>query len=173
MQIDGVMMGSPLGSLIANIFMCELETTTIPKMMDKIQSWTRYVDDTFAFVKPAEIESIHQQLNGYDPHIQFTYEREDERMLPFLDVLIERNDSTLETSVYRKKTDNSLYMNWNLHSPQSLKIGALRNLTRRALMISSPKNLEKELDHLRKVFCDINQYPTQVTNKIINEEIKN
>ena len=36
-QIDGVMMGSPLGSLIANIFMCELETTVIPNMMDKIK----------------------------------------------------------------------------------------------------------------------------------------
>ena len=82
-------------------------------MMDKIQSWTRYVEDTFAFVKPAEIEGIHQQLHGYDPHIQFTYEREYERKLPFLDVLIERKDSTLETIVYGEKTDNSLYINWN------------------------------------------------------------
>ena len=171
-QKDGVMMGSPLGSLIANIFMCELERTIIPKMTDKIQLWTRYVDDTFAFVKPSEVESIHRALNAYDPRIQFTYEMETERKLPFLDVLIERNGSNLETSVYRKKTNNNLYMNWNSHSPQSWKIGTLRNLTRRAIMISSANYLEKELDHLCKVFCDINQYPTQVTNKIINEEVE-
>ncbi len=171
-QIDGVMMGSPLGSLIANIFMCELETSIIPKMMDKIKLWTRYVDDTFAFVKPTEIESIHRQLNAYDQHIQFTYESEKERLLPFLDVMIKRNDSTLETSVYRKKTNSNLYMNWNSYSPRTWKIGTLRNLTRRAIMISSPNNLQKELDHLRKVFCDINNYPTQITNKIIAEEVE-
>ena len=102
-QIDGVMMGSPLGSLIANIFMCELETTIIPKLMDKIQSWTRYVDDTFAFVKPADVEQIHQQLNAYDPHIQFTYEMESERKLPFLDVMIERHETTLETVYIERK----------------------------------------------------------------------
>ena len=62
---------------------------------------------------------------------------ETERKLPFLDVLIERNGSNLETSVYRKKTNNNLYMNWNSRSPQSWKTGTLRNLTRRAIMISS------------------------------------
>ena len=40
-QIDGVMMGSPLGSLIANIFMCELETSIIPKLTDSVKLWTR------------------------------------------------------------------------------------------------------------------------------------
>ena len=83
-QTDGVMMGSPLGSLIANIFMCELETSIIPKLTDSVKLWTRYVDDTFAFVKPTEIENIHRQLNSYDQHIQFTYETETERMLSFL-----------------------------------------------------------------------------------------
>ena len=38
-------------------------------------------------------------------------------------------------------------------------------------MISSANHLEKELEHLKKVFCDINHYPPQVTNKIIAEEV--
>ena len=171
-QVDGVMMGSPLGSLIANIFMCELENDMIPKMTEKLDSWTRYVDDTFAFVKPTEIDNIHRQLNGYHPQIQFTYETESDKKIPFLDVMIERKDSVLETSVYRKETNNNIYMNWNSYSPRSWKIGTLRNLTRRAIMISSDNNLEKELDHLRRVFCDINDYPENVTKKIISEEVE-
>lgn len=171
-QIDGVMMGSPLGSLIANIFMCELETKVIPKLMDSVKLWTRYVDDTFAFVKPTEIDNIHRQLNNYDQHIQFTYETEDNRMLPFLDVMIERKESHLETSVYRKKTNSDLYMNWNSHSPRTWKIGTLRNLVRRAIMISSPSKLQEELSHLRKVFTKNNNYPEQITNKIIDEEVE-
>ena len=35
-QIDGVMMGSPLGALFANIFMCELENTIVPQLGDNI-----------------------------------------------------------------------------------------------------------------------------------------
>ena len=153
-QIDGVMMGSPLGSLIANIFMCELETSVIPKLKDSIKLWTRYVDDTFAFVKPTEIDNIHQQLNNYDQNIQFTYETENEGKISFLDVMIERKDTHLETSVYRKKTNSDLYMNWNSYSPRAWKIGTLRNLVRRAIMISSPNNLQTELDRQRKVFSE-------------------
>ena len=39
-QVDGVMMGSPLGALFANIFMCELENNVIPKLGESILSWT-------------------------------------------------------------------------------------------------------------------------------------
>ena len=168
-QVDGVMMGSPLGSLIANIFMCELETAIIPKL--NIKMWTRYVDDTFAFVKPEEVDHIHRTLNEYEPKIQFTYEMENERKLSFLDVTIERND-ILETSVYRKKTNNNIYMNWYSYSPRSWKIGTLRNLVRRAIMISSECNLQTELDHLHKVFSEINQYPSKLTKDVIADEIE-
>ena len=40
-QVDGVMMGSPLGPLFANIFMCELENTIISKIQDIIGNWTQ------------------------------------------------------------------------------------------------------------------------------------
>ena len=134
--------------------------------------WTRYVDDTFAFVKPSELENIHRTLNAYEPKIQFTYEMEEQKKLSFLDVLIERKDTNLETSVYRKKTNNNIYMNWYSYSPRSWKIGTLRNLIRRAIMISSECNLQTELDHLQKVFCDINQYPVWKTKRIIAEELE-
>ena len=45
-QKDGVAMGSPLGPVLANIFMVELERSVIPTLMDKMTCWTRYVDDT-------------------------------------------------------------------------------------------------------------------------------
>ena len=108
-QIDGVMMGSPLGSLIANIFMSELETDIIPKLDDKMNMWTRYVDDTFAFIKENEEENVQGILNQYDPKIQFTYEVESNRRIAFLDVLIQRNDdNSLDTSVYRKATNSNI-----------------------------------------------------------------
>ena len=50
-QIDGVAMGSPLGPVIAGIFMVELETNIVPKMSDNVKIWKRYVDDTFCVIK--------------------------------------------------------------------------------------------------------------------------
>ena len=92
-------------------------------------------------------------------HIPFTFKTENERRLPFLDVLIERKDSHLERSVYRKKTNSDLYMNWESHSPKAWKIGTLRNLVRRAIMISSPSKLQEELSHLKTVLTKNNNYP--------------
>ena len=105
MQRDGVMMGSSLGALFANIFMTELETTLLPKLSDKLSNWTRYVDDTFAFIKPGSEAIVQNELNSYHNSIKFTYELEQTNKLPFLDVLITKStDGKLETKVYRKST---------------------------------------------------------------------
>ena len=51
-QIDGVAMGSPLGPLLANIFMISLEERVLPKVSNYLCYWKRYVDDTYAYVVP-------------------------------------------------------------------------------------------------------------------------
>ena len=50
-QLDGVAMGSPLGPVIAGIFMVELETTLVPLLSNHMSWWRRYVDDTFCIIK--------------------------------------------------------------------------------------------------------------------------
>ena len=50
-QCDGVAMGSPLGPVIAGIFMVELKKLLIPALMEHMSPWKRYVDDTIAVVK--------------------------------------------------------------------------------------------------------------------------
>ena len=174
LQREGVMMGFPLGSLIAKIFMCNLEMSIISNLCGSMKYWTRYVDDTFALIKPNEIESVLKILNDFHESIQFTYELERERKLTFLDVQIERiNNNDIQTSVYRKMTNSDLYMNWKSYSPKSWKIGTLRNLVKRALIISSTQELlETELDHLTKVFIDINNYPNNLTKSIITNEVE-
>ena len=45
-QNDGVAMGSPLGSVLTDIFMIELETSLLPGLTDYLQYWKRYIDDS-------------------------------------------------------------------------------------------------------------------------------
>ena len=78
----------------------------------------------------------------------------------------------IETSVYRKSTNTNIYINWNSHAPSAWKIGTLRNLLKRARIICSTDDLlNSEVEHLRKVFCEINDFPTRLVNKIITEEL--
>ena len=43
-QVDGVAMGSPLGPVLGNIFMVELETSILPNLSNKVKLWKRFVD---------------------------------------------------------------------------------------------------------------------------------
>ena len=172
LQIDGVMMGSPLGALFANIFMCELENTVIPRIQDIIKNWTRYVDDTFATVEAKNVTKVENELNKFHESIKFTHEVENDRKISFLDVLIKRNEEGgVDTSVYRKPTNTDIYINWKAHAPVIWKIATLKSLIKRAFLISSTEvALEEELSHIQRVFCDLNDYPLNLVKTIIANE---
>ena len=68
-QSDGVAMGSPLGPLLANIFMTSIEEEVIPKLTPYLCNWKRYVDDTHAYVNHEKVDFILAKLNSYHPKI--------------------------------------------------------------------------------------------------------
>ena len=114
-QTDGVCMGSPLGPVLANAFMVHLEETIVPQLGDKMKTWRRYVDDTFTVVEKGTIDEIISVLNNFHPNIKFTHEMEHQQQIAFLDVLLKKQqDGTLQTSVYRKPTNNSIYIHWHI-----------------------------------------------------------
>ena len=111
-------MGSPLGPALANIFMIELEIAMIPSLGNYLRNWKWFVDDTFTFVLPDKIEYTVNQLHSFDDNIQFTFEMEEENTLAFLDAMVLRNpNDTINLTVYRKRTNTDIYINWDLHSP--------------------------------------------------------
>ena len=170
-QKNGVAMGSPLGPVLANIFMVHLEQMMIPRLAGQMSSWYRYVDDTFTFIKEDDIDSVREALNGFHPDIKFTYEAEMDRKIAFLDVLITRKvDGTFDTEVYRKKTDNSIYINWNAYATRSWKLGTLKGLFRRAFLVcSTDQARNKEISFLKHAFTKINGYPSRIVNKTLHE----
>ena len=59
-------------------------------------------------------------------------------------------------------------MNWYAHAPTAWKVATLKSLVKRAVMVSSTSRaMEKEIEHLKKVFTGFNDYPEKLVNNII------
>ena len=103
-QIDGVAMGSPLAPVLANLFMGFHEQNWIEQATNvKPIFYKRYVDDIFA-VFESDADAFYSYLNTRYENIKFTFEKEKDNKLSFLDILINNNESDLQTSAFHKKT---------------------------------------------------------------------
>jgi len=80
------------------------------------------MDDTFVVIdNERECGLFLEHLNSLHPSLQFTFEKEFNQSLPFLDVMVEKSPSKFVTSVYRKPTFTGQYIRWNSFNPQKRK----------------------------------------------------
>ena len=138
-QVDGVSMGSPLGPVLANLFMGYHEKKWLQEFnKGKVLMYKRYVDDIFCmFGNEKDAENFFEFLNCRHKNIKFTIEKESNKFLSFLDILIKNEGNRFSTSVYRKKTSIGLFTQFHSFTPMSYKIGLIRCLIHRAFKISS------------------------------------
>ena len=146
-------MGSPLGPALANIFVGYQEAKLF-NIARRPLVYFRYVDYTFAVFNNEEHCNFFTHLNSLHPLLRFTYEKESNHSLPFLDVLVERHDSQFLTSVYRKPTFTGQYLRWNSFCSQKQKINLIGTLVHRAFMICSKSKLDPELDKIRSILLE-------------------
>ena len=124
------------------------------------------MDDTCATLPQDLVDPFHEHLNSIDPHIQFTVERESKGQLPFLDVLLTREENgTISTEVYRKPTHTDQYLAFDSHHPTAHKRAVVGTLMGQAETLSSSgvSRVQEEkriLDSLRR-----NGYPTAFIRK--------
>jgi uncharacterized linocin/CFP29 family protein len=87
--------------------MVELENEALKTFTVKpIRFYYRFVDDTVAALKKAQIASFYNHLNNKSKYIKFTMEAyNEEKGIPFLDTLNRvKDDDLIQTNVYRKPT---------------------------------------------------------------------
>ncbi|BHF76657.1 hypothetical protein SprV_0501975600 [Sparganum proliferum] len=157
-QIKGTPMGSPLSGFIAEAVLQKVETAVFE--IYRPTFWARYVDDTFVIIKREMVQEFHNALNSVSPDIQFTMEAENNKQLPFLDVLVHRKPSGhLKTTVYRKATNTSQILSYHSKHPLSHKRSCVRTLYKRAeTHCSEPDDKRLELRNLQRLFM-ANGYP--------------
>ena len=133
-QIDGVAMGSPLAPVLANLFMGHHERIWLENYKaSSILFYRRYVDDTFClFDTEHDATLFSDYINDRHPNIRFTMEKEMDKKILFLDVLIDNSQPQSPiTRVYRKKTFTDLLTNYFSFTPFSHKLGLIRTLVDR------------------------------------------
>ena len=168
-QKDGVAMGSPLGPLLANTFMCDFEQKALdncPKHFKPI-IYRRYVDDCFTiFRHQSHVKPFLDYLNSRHNSITFTYEDEQNGKLPFLDINIER-DVIFRTRLYRKPTFTGLFTHFSSYSPTLYKSGLVKILLYRAYRICDCfKYLDDEIKKITNILL-ANGFPKQFLDKCV------
>ena len=167
-QVDGVAMGSPLGPLMANAFMCSLEEK-LSKSNNLPSFYNRYVDDTLTKQSSLEsAESFLSILNNCHPSLSFTMEVEQEGKIPFLGMEITKKDGRLETKVYIKPTNTGLLLHYHSHVDKRYKRSLITTMLNRAYRLSSSwHHFSNECERLKTLF-DRLKYPPRLVDSVIS-----
>ena len=171
-QTFGMAMGNPLSPLLANLYMEFFERKYLPKITGMKLVWFRYVDDIICIIQANfDVNLFLQKLNEQVTSIKFTVEMENNKSLPFLDVLIIREEFKLNYNIYRKPTNDLAYVHH--YSGHSIKIkrSIFSSMYLRALRIVSPEYLDDEFNKIREIGIKL-CYPNEFLDKCLNSAKK-
>ena len=150
---DGVAMGSSLSGVVANLYMFYFEKMARESALERGLTvptfWVRFVDDVLAqFAGEADASAYLNLLNSLRTTIQFTIEWEDGGSIPFLDVFIQKEETGVSFSIYRKPTHTGTYLPRDSCHHKRVFMGLISTLKWRAERICSPNRLKQELDNV-------------------------
>ncbi|KAK5650193.1 hypothetical protein RI129_001222 [Pyrocoelia pectoralis] len=173
-QKTGLPMGNNLSPLLAEVFLSHLETQLIFKndfITHKFLYYKRYVDDIFIIFKGSDVDlqTSFEFFNSLHPNIKFTFEKETNKTLNFLDLSITRIHKSLKINVYRKPTTTDHVIPFSSFHPLSHKMAAFRFFLNR--LYSLPLNqidFNHELNLIHRIAYN-NGYPYNSILKLQNK----
>lgn len=167
----GTSMGNPLSPLIAELFMAMFETTL--KNDGKLpRIWLRYVDDIFAIVRKSELNSLLTLLNEQYETINFTTEKEADRELPFLDLLVRNENGKIKFAVYHKPTSTKRCISADSHCPIQHKKAAFHSYVHRLCKLPlSIADYKREYEHISEIAV-LNGYNARMVDDLIVQHMR-
>lgn len=170
-QTAGLAMGSPLSPLLAEIFMADLEHTilNLDHAKSRIKFWYRYVDDILICTEGTDrqMEGFLEVINSLNPKIKFTFEKEENNSINFLDLTITKIDDRLSFNIYRKKTFTDVTIPMDSQHPLSHKLAAYNSMIHRAFNIPlSNVDFSAELRTIKRIAFNNGYEGTLIDNLI-------
>jgi hypothetical protein len=172
-QIFGTPMGSPLSPILADLVLQDIENKALYKIGKKLPLYVRYVDDILLIAPKEDCDNIIKIFNSFHDRIQFTFEKEVNRTLNYLELSISvDNNNQLIIDWFHKNTFSGRYLSFHSNHPLCHKIGTIYSLIDRAILLSNPifhrKNIIFCIDNLIE-----NGFPLPLIFKYIKSRIKN
>ena len=183
-------MGTPLASLITDIFMNSVIESSITfrsqdeesplfdilfespttKEIFNVVFFGRYVDDTLAAFKSRDdAHRFLTFLNNLHTALKFTMEEERDGVLgiPFLDIEIQKTTTGIITTIYRKPTHSGVYTHWLSFCPNYLKHNLIQTLLHRAWMICNNYAIwHSEVEKIKNMLMSNGYNKSLIENKI-------
>ena len=120
--------------------------------MSETKKWKRKENE---IRKKTNLNTIHE-------NIKFTFEKEKDNKLPFLDILINNNESDLQTLVFHTKTYTGLLLNYFSFVPNCYKLGLIKTLVDWMYKINNSwTGFDKDIKDLKNILQK-NQYPLKM-----------
>lgn len=112
-------------------------------------------------------------MNNQHPKIKFTFEKESNNALPFLDLLISRTQCDgIRFSIYRKSTHTNRFITSDSHHSGSHQSAAFHSMIHRLINIPMDRvDYDTELAHIKNIAL-LNGYPESFVNKILKRHIQ-
>ena len=144
-----------------------MENKALESISSKPSLYARYVDDIFVVTTKTNLLKLKDLMES-NSKLRFTYEEPIGTTLPFLDILISKNDTGFETKVYKKKTDVGKCLNYESECPDRYKKAVITAYINRAIHVCSSREvLDEELNRVTQLLVN-NNFPQY----LIQREIK-
>ena len=177
-QESGISTGGRLRQAYADIIIDYMYFTAIMDSLVSPENLSLYVDDSWG-IWPGDWESFFQFIKVLESlwdTVKFTYSKEENGSLVFLDMVIKRHKGNMATEFSQKDTHSGTYLHYSSHCPIIIKINLIKNEARRIIqnctfMVDSYKHLNNLRLHLLNSGYPLDFINTNIS-KIINEHYK-
>jgi len=156
-QKEGLAMGAPSSSLIAEMFLQHTEHLHMARLSTKhrIINYFQYVNDILIIFDPSQssIQAILADFNNLHSNLQCTAETEENNAINYLDITIHRTPSSWKTAIY--------IIPYTSNHPSQHKCAAVRFLYNRPHMCNlQPEEYWQEENTIHNILY--NSFPTQL-----------
>lgn len=170
-QIEGVGMGSPLSPIIAELVLDKLFECIGANFDDKIKFMTKYVDDSLFYIHNSIFDDLLSCFNKFHQRLKFTYEKENNSTINFLDLSIMKRNDKFIFRQYSKPTHTGRFINFQSNQPLNCKVNTAINL-KNTYLSNSDRIFHKEIINDLKSTLHVNGYPRSMINNVIKKHKK-
>ena len=177
---QGISMGSPISSIIAEIFLQNYEDKYIKQFLESksIIFYARYVDDILIIFDKTKTnpQNINTYINKIHNNLKLNPTYEKHNSINYLDLTIRRQHNKFNIDIYRKPTATDTTISFFSNHPIEQKMAAFWSYLNRMHSLPLSQNKKQKEWETIQVIAKNNNFPKHLIQKLnrkIQQKTKN